>query len=97
MRQMMVCVAFALAACASSGTKFAMADIERMQPGVTTEQEAVQKIGKPTNTRFNPDGSKVLVWVWAHAVPGKATSRGASTLFDKEGRFVRIVSKSEIN
>lgn len=97
MRQIMVCVAFALTACASSGTKFEMADIERMQPGVTTEQEAVQKIGKPTNTRFNPDGSKALIWAWAQTVPGKTTSRGVSVLFDKEGRFVRIISKTEMN
>jgi hypothetical protein len=83
-----------LAACASSGTKFNAADIDAMQPGVTTEQEAIAKIGKPTATSYGANGSKMLVWNWFETSPLKGSSGAVSVLFDKDGKFVRILSKS---
>lgn len=86
-----------LAACATSGTKFNFADIEALTPGVSTDAEAIARVGKPNATRINADGSKVLVWVWVQASPVGASNRSAGALFDKSGKFVRITSKMETN
>ncbi len=90
-------IAAVLTACASSGTKFEMSDVDAMRPGITTEQEATSMLGKPTTTTYGPDGSKTLGWVWVQATMGKSTTRSAGLLFDKNGKFVRIISKTNIN
>lgn len=92
MKKLMIVVAmFALAACASHGTRFDMADVEAMQPGVTTYDEAVQKLGKPKAQNFAADGSKTVTWIYATAIG----ARGTKIAFDKDGKMVRIMSKVE--
>ena len=59
--------AFWLAACATSGTKFEMSAVNAMQPGVTTYEEAVAKLGKPHGVTIAADGAKNVVWSWAQA------------------------------
>jgi len=86
-----------LAACVSSGTKFNFADIETLTPGVTTDSEAIAKVGKPNLTQMRADGSKLLVWTWVQATPVGASNRSAGALFDRNGKFVRITSKMETN
>jgi hypothetical protein len=86
-----------LVACATAGTKFNFADIEALTPGVTTETEAISRVGKPYATRMNADGSKQLFWAWVQASPIGASKKSVGALFDKDGRFVRITSKMEAN
>ena len=43
----LILIAFILAACASSGSKFNMADVDAMRPGQTTIEEAKAKLGPP--------------------------------------------------
>lgn len=88
---MIVAVMFALTACVSHGTRFEMADVEAMQPGITTYDEAVQKLGKPKAQNFAEDGSKTVTWIYATAFG----ARGAKIAFDKGGKMVRIMSKVE--
>lgn len=88
---MIVAAMFALTACASHGTRFDMADVEAMQPGVTTYDEAVQKLGKPKAQNFAADGSKTVTWIYATALG----ARGTKIAFDKDGKMVRIMSKVE--
>lgn len=96
MKKLMIVVAiFALTACASHGTRFDMADVEAMQPGVTTYDEAVQKLGKPKAQNFAEDGSKSVTWVWAMAGLGVVKSRATRILFDKDGKMIRVASKVE--
>ena len=84
-----------LSACASQGTKFDMADVEAMQPGVTTYDQAVEKLGKPKAINFAADGSKTAMWVWVQVVVGSLQSRGTKIQFDRDGKMVRIMSKVE--
>lgn len=88
---MIVAVMLTLTACASHGTRFDMADVEAMQPGVTTYDEAVQKLGKPKAQNFAQDGSKNVTWIYATALGAK----GTKIAFDKDGKMVRIISKVE--
>lgn len=77
--------------CASRGTKFEMSDVEAFQPGVTTYDDAVAKLGKPKAQNFAQDGSKTATWVYATALGGK----GTKIAFDKDGKMVRVMSKVE--
>lgn len=90
-----IVVVTALAGCASKGTKFDMAQVEAMQPGVTTYDEAVQSLGKPTAINYAKDGSKSVTWVWAQASIVGSQSRGARILFNKDGKMIRVASKVE--
>ncbi|MFZ2161973.1 MAG: hypothetical protein WAW02_07145 [Sideroxyarcus sp.] len=87
--------ALLLAGCASKGTKFQMADVDAMQPGVTTYQEAVKKLGKPYGVNFAEDGAKSVTWVWAMAGMVGSQSRATRILFDKDGKMIRVASKVE--
>ena len=87
--------AFWLAACATSGTKFEMSAVNAMQPGVTTYEEAVAKLGKPHGVTIAADGAKNVVWSWAQA--GGFTgiqSRAVRILFDKDGKMIRVAGKA---
>lgn len=51
-----------LAGCSSTGVDVKTEDIDRLKPGVTTEQEVVQRFGPPTSTTMLPNGVKVLYY-----------------------------------
>lgn len=84
-----------LASCATRGTKFEMADVEAMQPGVTTYEQAVEKLGKPRAVKIAPDGAKSVTWIYAQAGLAGSESRGTRILFDKDGKMIRVASKVE--
>lgn len=92
---MIVAALFALTACATHGQRFEMTDVEAMQPGVTTYEEAVEKLGKPKSQNFAADGSKTATWIWVMAGLGVVKSRGTKIAFDKDGKMVRVMSKAE--
>ena len=85
--------AILLVACATSGTKFEMSDVNAMQPGVTTYEEAVAKLGKPRGVTVAADGTKNVVWSWAQA--GGFTgiqSRAVSTTVRLKVEQIQLVS-----
>ncbi len=95
--------AFVLAAtilatgCASVGKDYTKADIDSMQPGVTTFQQVQEKLGKPTSVNYSADGRTAATWVRVSNVMGSVSSKGVSILFDKEGKMIRIANKQEMN
>lgn len=90
-----VLAASILAACASRGTNFEMADVDAFKPGVTTYEEVVSKLGKPKGQNFATDGSKTVTWIYAHASLAGSGAKGTKIAFDKDGKMVRIMSKVE--
>lgn len=90
-------LASTLTACAHMGTKFEMADVDSLRPGVTTQQEAIAKLGKPNHSSTASNGYTLLAWQYAEAgyLTG-ATGRGVTLLFDKDGKMVRVMSRSEL-
>lgn len=84
-----------LTACATRGTKFEMADVDAMQPGVTTKEEAIAKLGKPKAVSTKPDGTTVLQWMYIEASPLHGKGNHAVIIFDKDGKMVRLAHKSE--
>lgn len=97
MKKLVIAAALALtlAACATRGTKFEMTDVEAFQPGVTTLDDAVAKLGKPKAVNVAKDGSKSVTWIYAMATVGHSESRGTRILFDKDGKMIRVASKVE--
>ncbi len=86
----------AVGACASAGTKFDMSQVDAMTPGVTTFDDAVKVMGKPTSQQFTAEGKMVSVWVYAAAIMGSASSRSVSIGFDKDGKMIRVLGKSQV-
>jgi len=91
----LILITFILAACASSGSKFNMADVDAMRPGQTTIEEAKAKLGPPRSEVFAAGGSVGLVWVYVHTSPFGAESRSVGILFDKDQKMIRVTTKSD--
>ena len=91
---MIVAAIFALTACVTHGQKFDMADAEAFQPGITTLSDAELKFGKPRSVSYQPDGSKLVQWMFVQVVYVHATSGHIAILFDKDGKMVRLTHKS---
>lgn len=95
-RLMSVLASAALAlGCASVGQDFDMAEVDRLQPGVTTLEQAKEKLGKPQSISHAADGRVGVVWVRSQAVMGSASSKGVAILFDKDGKMIRVVNRNE--
>ena len=84
-----------IAGCASVGQDFDMAEVDRLQPGVTTLEQAKEKLGKPQSITTAADGRVGVVWVRSQAVMGSASSKGVAILFDKDGKMIRVVNRNE--
>jgi len=92
---LVILAALTLAACVTRGTKFDMADVDAMKPGVTTIEDATAKLGKPRAVSTKPDGTKLLQWQYVEAAPLHARGGHVAVVFDKEGKMVRLAHKYE--
>ncbi|MFA6230988.1 MAG: hypothetical protein WC617_12580 [Rhodanobacter sp.] len=96
--------ALALAGCATSGVKIDPNVVTSFKPGVTTLAEAEARLGQPSQTTRNSDGTTTLNYLFgssqvsastfipfAGAFVGHTDSKTQITelVFDKNNRFVR--------
>ncbi len=88
--------AMSLTGCASVGTNFEMSCADKLQPGVSTREDAVAACGKYRTEAENDKGEIILGWSYGHAVGFSAHGKALLLAFDKEGKFLRIAEKSEI-
>lgn len=84
-----------IAGCASVGQDFDMTEVDRLQPGVTTLEQAKERLGKPHTITNSADGRYGVTWIRSQAVIGSVSSKGVSILFDKDGKMIRIVTRTE--
>ena len=83
--------------CVSMGPNYDPAAVSSIQPG-TSEAEVIAKLGKPTSITTLGDGTRQLMWVHSKGTAlGSASARSALLLFDKSGRFVKVMSMNETN
>lgn len=85
----------ALFGCASSGRNFNQASVQQLQTGVTTEEQAIKILGsEPTLRTYQPDGSYMALWQYAHVafVATVTDNKAIDLLFDKNKIFQRVVS-----
>ena len=93
-----------LSGCASteSGTNYNEACLQNLQPGVTTKTQVISCMGEPNRISVNPVTNETsLAWVYvgvrATLFVGRGTTKSVGMLFDKDGKFVRIISQSRSN
>lgn len=85
----------ALTACMTMGNKFAMDDVDAMQPGVTTIQDAQTKLGKPTSISALANGQTLAQWMYTQGTVLGGSSANVAVLFDKDGKMVRVTHKGQ--
>ncbi|WP_260427935.1 hypothetical protein [Burkholderia stagnalis] len=90
-------LALSLTACMTMGNKFDIHDADQFIPGVTTLQQAQEKLGTPTATNSMPNGSTLQQWIYSQASVLGGTSSNIAILFDRDGKMIRIASKSQLN
>jgi hypothetical protein len=75
------------------GHRFDPGAVAQLQPGVSTEREAIDKLGPPLADVFNyAGGSKLLHWHYVYGTPiGTSSEALTGILFDSDGKMVRVV------
>jgi hypothetical protein len=82
--------AAACAGCMQIGAHFDTRKVAELEPGVSTEQDAIEKLGKPGSVSNLPDGTRLLEWQYDYATVLVAGSANAAILFGPDGRMIRI-------
>jgi hypothetical protein len=77
------------------GANYDPSQLEALVPGLS-EREVVSRLGQPNARSFTSTGEQVLVWSFSKGnALGGAKARMATLLFDREHRFVRVLSVAE--
>jgi len=82
-----------LAGCAiEEGKRFTTATVQQLQPGVTTEQDAIAQLGTPAGRVNNDDGTHILQWQYIYgSQSGIGGSAHAAVLFGADQKMIRVV------
>jgi hypothetical protein len=56
-----------LSACVSTGKKVSMETVEQFEEGRTTYQEVIAKLGEPTQSTLNSDGTRSIIYSYSQA------------------------------
>lgn len=84
----------------TSGTKFNVENVDRLEPGETTTAEAREWLGEPYQVVTNEKGEQLYVWqhVEARAFVGTVNTdmQRLSVVFSESGRMIRIHQKINI-
>lgn len=67
------CLALFLSACASTGVKVTEEQASKFMRGQSTQSEVQAALGKPTMAMRNADGTRTLIYSYAHARTRGAT------------------------
>lgn len=107
MKKSILILSLMLSACASTGIKVDQSKLAELHKGETTYSEAIQKLGKPTQTIMPGDDTKTIMYVYSSAqarpetfipiagafVGGMDTETSVVSLrFDKEDILQNITS-----
>jgi hypothetical protein len=83
--------ALVLSACEymQHGRSFDIDAVNKLVPGVSTEQDAIQLLGKPTEINTRPDGTELLQWIYAY---GTVTGDGShvAILFGADKKIIQV-------
>ena len=69
------------------GNSFDVAAINELQPGISTQQDAIEKLGKPMAVSTQADGSQLLQWQYVYGTAiGVGGGAHAAILFGPDER-----------
>jgi hypothetical protein len=89
--------AIAVACTSEHGRDFDLSKADSFRPGVTTFEEAVTQLGKPSFIRRYRDGRTGAAWQYVKGTTffGGGT-KGVGIIFDANGVMERVTSRTEI-
>lgn len=76
-----------ITACASYGRDFNLSDVDRLNPGLSTYQQAVEILGKPQAVVVVRENTKHATWQYTKSVMGSVESKTVTLIFNKEGIY----------
>lgn len=62
---LVVALGLTLSGCVATGRKVTQQQVSEFKEGKTTYQEVISKLGTPTNSTVNSDGSRSITYVYA--------------------------------
>jgi hypothetical protein len=93
-----LCIALSIGGCSQEvGTNFDLSKADQFKPGVTTYDEAVATLGKPTTVRRYPDGRVGAAWQYVKGTTFSGGSgKGVGIVFSASGVMERMSRRTEI-
>ncbi len=94
-RMVALASALALAGCAS-GPQYDPAAAGKLQAGVSTDKDAVSKMGPPISTIHMADGNVILVWFFPHR--GFSNNGGNDKtviIFGRDRRMIQVMQQAK--
>jgi hypothetical protein len=90
-------VVLGLTACAQRGTRFDVDKVSELQPGISTDQDAIAKLGPPMAVSNAASGNKLLQWQYVYGT-ALATGGGAhvAILFGQDGKMIRVTHLAKV-
>ena len=82
-----------VAGCAfQEGHRFDASTVQQLQPGVTTDQDAIAQLGPPARTTNNADGTQLLQWQYIYGTTGTWSGDAhAAILFGPDHKMIKVV------
>jgi hypothetical protein len=82
-----------IAGCAyQQGHRFDVNAVGQLQPGVTTEQDAIAQLGPPAATINNADGTQLLQWQYVYGTTSSWVGDAhAAILFGPDHKMIKVV------
>lgn len=96
MKHLWIIAALLIAGCAASGTKLQQADIERIEPGVTTYSQMESMFGAPVAQGYNESGLLTASWMYVFVGPfGVGAEQQSLSAVFNEDKTVRHYNVSQ--
>lgn len=85
----LICIGLALAGCATVGEEFDMSAVDKLEPGVSTIEDAVALLGPYSTHVINSQGMKAYGWSYAHAngFSGRTKAKSVTLVFGPDGKL----------
>ncbi len=79
------------------GNRFDPALVSKLKPGISTEQDAIRLLGKPSSVGiFDGAGDRIIQWYFAYGNGGgSGASAHAAIIFAPDERMIRVSALSE--
>ncbi len=85
--------ALLLSSCFTFGQHFDVNQVLDLQPGISTESDAIKLLGKPSTIINDAGGGQTFEWGYTSARAwGKGNGAQASIAFGNDGKMIRVLS-----
>ena len=88
---------FMLLSCMTVGNKFDISKVDQLQPGISTEDDAIKLFGNPTSVSTNPDNKhELLQWIYSQGTLVGGNGAHLAISFDKNGKMIAVIQQTKI-